>query len=64
MEKTEPSLSDCLEVVKSITKGMICTPEDLDSRARILFLINRLQTLDNIKVLLDEITYQKSIVNP
>lgn len=62
MEKDkEPTLKDCLEAVKSITKGMICSEEDLQSRARIMYLINRLQTFENIKVFVDEAIYQRKL---
>jgi hypothetical protein len=56
-----PTLEKCREGINEICKDMRFSEEELQHRARILFLLSRLNFWDELPVLLDEIRYQKKL---
>lgn len=52
-------MEEYLKVIREICKGKNLTEEEIRHRARLLFLINRLNFFDELPVLLEELMYQR-----
>ena len=61
MEHKKPTIETCLETIKGICEGKNFTEEQLKHRARILFLLNRLDFFDDMPILFEEINYQREL---
>lgn len=59
--ETKPTLDECLVGIREVCKESDFSEDELLHRARILYLMNRLDFFNEMTVLLDEINYNKKI---
>jgi hypothetical protein len=62
-KREPPDLNSCIESIKTICAGKDFSDEEIRHRARLLFLMNRLDFWNEFPILLEEIQYQKEKAN-
>ncbi len=55
------TLQECEDNVRKLTEGLGFDEEEIRSRARILYILSRLQDIDSLSIFLLEVQYQKKL---